>query len=210
MQVETDCAGVQRVLRQDDQEKLSVFKRLKERLEAALEAATPPPDLSEIASGMREAVIEQKAGVRVLRDALVESERLLSAERAQLETADRRRAMAAGIEDAETVEVAERFAARHRERAAVLERKVTAQREELSLAERDLAEMTLQLQEAARRVPQAAQSLNAAWNSVAEAGGARPGIDPEAELLRTQMDRAGREAAAEAKLEELKKKLGRS
>ena len=36
-----------------------MFRRLREALEAALAAATPPPDLGEIAARMREAVIEQ-------------------------------------------------------------------------------------------------------------------------------------------------------
>jgi hypothetical protein len=188
---------------------LSVFRRLRERLEAALAAATPPPDLGEIAAGMREAVIEQKAGVRAVREALAESGRLLETERARLETARRRRELAAGIEDGETVEVADRFVAKHSERVAVLERKVLVQQEELSLAERDLAEMTAQLQEAVRRVPQAERSANDAWRTLAEAGGERPGVDSGSEVLRSQLDRAMREASAEQRLEELKKKMGR-
>lgn len=187
-----------------------MFKRLRERLEAALAAATPPPDLGEIAAGMRDAVIEQKAGVRALQQALGEADAQLAHERAQLETAERRRELAAGIDDAETTQVAERFAARHRERVAVLERKVAAQREELALAERDLAEMTAQLQEAARKTPQAERSLGEAWASLGQAGAPRPGVDPADEALKSQMDRAAREAAATEKLEELKRKMGRS
>jgi len=77
--------------------RVSVFKRLRDRLEAALAAATPPPDLGEIAARMREAVIEQKAGVRAMRDALAEAERSLAREQEQLHTAERRREQAAGI-----------------------------------------------------------------------------------------------------------------
>src|SRR2546426_807434 len=39
------------------------------------------------------------------------------------------------------------------------------------------------------------------------AGGERPGVDLRDELLKSEMDRAAREAAAERQLEEMKKKL---
>jgi len=189
-----------------------MFRRLREALEAALAAATPPPDLGEIAARMREAVIEQKAGVAALREALEKDEQALAGERGQLETAERRRKLATDIGDAETVAVAERFIAKHRERGAVLEKKVAAQREELGLAERDLVEMRAQLAEAAKRRPglEGERSAEQAWRSLGEAGMDRPELDVEQEVLKAKMDRAAREAAAEAKLDELKKRMGRS
>jgi hypothetical protein len=189
-----------------------VFKRLREKLEAALAAATPPPDLAGIASEMREAVVEARAGVRRMREALEQAEHQLAGERGQLETAQRRGQLAADINDAETVDVAARFAAKHRERVSVLERKVAAQREELALAERDLAEMEGQLLELTRRRSglEAERSRAAAWEGLGAAGGQRPETDVEQELLRSRMDRAAREAEAAAKLEELKKRMGRS
>jgi hypothetical protein len=189
-----------------------MFRRLRDALERALAAATPPPDLREMTAQMREAVIEQKAAVRGVSDALAQSEQLLAGERGQLETAQRRRELAAGIGDQETVAVAERFIARHAEHVAVLERKVAAQREELALAERDLAEMTTQLQEAMRRQPSetAGRSADAAWGGLGAAGMDRPETDLEGELLRSRLERAGHEAAADAKLEELKKRMGRA
>jgi hypothetical protein len=187
-----------------------MFRRLRDALERALAAATPPPDLSEIASQMREAVIEQKAGLRAVREALGQAERQLEAERAELATAERRRGQAEAIGDAETVQIADRFIAKHRERAEVLEKKVAAQREETALAERDLAEMTAQLQEAARRAPAAGQASAAeAWNSLGAAGMDRPEADLEGELLKGRLAQAEREAAADAKLEELKKRMGK-
>jgi len=188
-----------------------MFKKLRDALERALEAATPPPDLGEIASRMREAVIEQKAGVRKMQEDLTTADRLLAAERSQLETAERRRTLAEGIDDRETVEVAEKFITRHRERIAVMEKKVVAQREELALAERDLADMTAQLQEAARRNPKltSERSTDAAWQGLGRAGMDRPEVDVEGEQLRGRLERAAREAAADAKLDELKKKMGR-
>lgn len=188
-----------------------MFKRLRDALERALAAATPPPDLGQIASQMREAVIEQKAGVRAMTAELVKVEELLVVERTQLATAQRRRELAAGIEDAETVTVAEKFILRHQERIVVLEKKVVIQREELSLAERDLTEMTTQLQEAARRNPSigSQRSADEAWSGLGQAGMDRPELDLEHDLLKTRVDRAAREAAADAKLDELKKRMGR-
>jgi hypothetical protein len=189
-----------------------MFKRLREALERALEAATPPPDLGQIASQMRDAVVEQKAGVRLMREELAKAEEQLAAEQGQLVIAQRRRDLASGINDAETVGVAEKFIARHQERTAMLEKKVVAQREELALAERDLAEMMTQLQEASRRNPalgDKGSSTEAAWNSLGEAGMDRPELDLEHELLKTRAQRAAREAEADARLDEMKKKLGR-
>lgn len=189
-----------------------MFRRLRDALEAALAAATPPPDLGELAARMREAVIEAKAGVGAMREALEKTEQQVAGERGQLETTERRRHLAEGIGDAETVEVADRYLAKHRERIAVLEKKVEAQREELALAERDLAEMTVQLAEAAKRRGglEAERSAERAWAGLGAAGMDRPETDLEQELLKTKLDRAAREAEADAKLEELKKRMGRS
>lgn len=188
-----------------------MFKRLRDALEAALEAATPPSDLGELASRMREAVIEAKAGAGAMREALEKAERQLAGERGQLETTERRRNLADGIGDAETVGVADRYLARHRERIGVLEKKVEAQRDELALAERDLTEMTAQLMEASKRRGgvEADRSADRAWAGLGAAGMDRPETDLEQELLKTKLDRAAREADADAKLEELKKRMGR-
>lgn len=188
-----------------------MFKRLRDALEAALAAATPPADLSQLASEMREAVIEAKAGVAATRQALEKTEQQLTVERVQIETTERRRALAEGIADAETVAVADRYLAKHRERLAMLEKKVAAERDELALAERDLAEMSAQLQEASKRRGgiEADRSADRAWAGLGSAGMDRPETDLEHELLKAKVDRAAREADADARLEELKKRMGR-
>jgi hypothetical protein len=188
-----------------------MFERLRAALDAALASATPPTDLREMAGQMQEAVIGAKTSVMAMREALAVSERELGLERQEIETAVRRRDLAAGIQDAETVEVAERFLARHQERFTVLERKVAAQREELALAERDLAEMRTQLDEVTKRraVKESDRSRDAAWASLGAAGVDRPEVDLEQEHLRSQMDRAAREAAADQALDALKKKMGK-
>ena len=189
----------------------SVFKRLREALEAALAGATPPEDLYDLAGCMRSALVEARAGLSALKDDLAKTERELALAQREIETAERRRELAAGIDDAETVQVAEAFVAKLRERAAVLEKKAAAQREEIALAERDAAEMTRQLEEVTKRrgAVDAGRSSAEAWASLGRAGVDRPELDPEQEALKTRMDRAAREAQADAKLEELKKRMGK-
>jgi len=186
-----------------------LFERLRDALRAALDAATPPGDVRDLARQMREAVVEAKLAVAETRDAVARTERELAAERARRADAERRGRLAAEIQDGETVEVAQRFSAKHRERVEVLERKLAALREELALYQRELGDMQAQLARAERDRPltEAERSAERAWRDLQAAGGARPGTDVRDELLKSEMDRAAREAAAERQLQELKKKM---
>jgi hypothetical protein len=174
-----------------------VFERLRAAINAALDAATPPADARELAAQMRQATIELRAAVARMRDDLGATDRQLEAERRARDDAARRGQLAAGIRDAETVGVAERFVARHGEHILVLEQKQGAQRAELALAERELADMTEQLQALQRQRAAGAR----------QAPRAVP--DPGDDLLSHQMDRAERERAADEQLRELKKRMGK-
>lgn len=158
---------------------------------------------------MREAVVEARVAVEETRDAVARTERELAQERQRLADAERRGRLAAEIQDHETTAVAQRFAAKHRERAGVLENKVAALRAELALYERELEDMQAQLARAEhdRPLTQAERAAELAWRDLQAAGGARPGVDPQDELLKSQLDRAAREAAADRQLRELKKKM---
>lgn len=162
-------------------------------------------------TSMRDAVIEMKAAVAGLRDGVARTERELGTERRALEDAERRGALADDIADAETAEVARRFVARHGERAAVLERRLAVQRDELALAERELAEMTDAFRAAqAGRAPGGVTSAERAWRDLEAAGGTRPETDLDGDFQRLAADRKLHEAAVEAQLAHLKKKLGRT
>ncbi len=186
-----------------------MFERLRDALRAALDAATPPGDLRDLARQMREAVVEAKLAVQETRDAVARTEAEHALERQRLADAERRGRLAAEIQDQETVDVAQRFAAKHRERVGVLERKLAALKDELAFTERELAEMQVQLARAERDRPltEAERSAERAWRDLQRAGGVRPGIVLQDELLKSEMDRAAREAAADRQLEELKKKM---
>lgn len=186
-----------------------MFERLRDALRAALDAATPPGDLRDLARQMREALVDAKVAVEEMRAALGRTDAALAAERQRLADAERRGRLAAEIQDQETVQVAERFTAKHRERAGVLERKLAAQREELALAERDLVDMQGQLTSADRGAPGGggASSTEQAWRDLQAAGGARPDVDLQHELLKADIDRAARERTADEQLDLLKKKI---
>jgi len=187
----------------------ALFERLRDAFRAALDAAAGPADLRVLARQMREAVVDAKVAVAEIQEAVARTDRELAVERQRLADAERRGRLAGEIQDQETVTVAERFTAKHRERIAVPERKLAAQREELALAQRELEEMQTQLKSAERDRPamQGDRSTEQAWRDVEGTGGARPGMDLQDELLKSDMDRAAREAAAARQLEELKKKM---
>lgn len=182
-----------------------MFEGLKARLDRLFrERGTTDPRA--VAAGLREALVEARLGIGAMRDALGATERELAAERRQLDDAERRGRLAAAIPDQETVAVAERFAARHRERIAVLERKVVVQRDEVALAVREVEEMTAQLRAGTFGSP-AADSIGAAWRDLEAAGATRP---LEEELLAEEADRRRRERAVEEQLAYLKRKMGKS
>lgn len=179
-----------------------MLEGLKARLDQLLRNA--PGDPRAYAAGLKEALLEARVGIGRMRDALAASERELAAEHTQLADAERRGRLAAAVPDPETVRIAERFAARHRERIGVLERKVVVQRDELALAERELDEMTSEAQRAAAAHP--SESIAAAWRDLESAGAARPDED---ERRQAETDRQRRESAIEAQLAYLKRKLGK-
>jgi hypothetical protein len=189
-----------------------VFEGLKARLEKILADHTVPGEPRQRAALLHSAVIEARVALAAMQDALSSTERHLASERKQLEDAERRGRLAAQIPDPETVQVAEQFAARHRERVSVLEKKLDAQREELALTEREVAQMTAELKQmrTTGTTPGGTTAAqDAAWRELENAGGVRPDTDVDGDLLRHQITRQQMDAAVEAQLEHLKKKLGK-
>jgi hypothetical protein len=210
MQVHQSDANPIRLLRQDLEEELTgVFERLRAAMQAALDAAAADP--RSVAGQMRAAVIEARTALERMQESVQLTERQLAAERRQLEDAERRGRLARGIQDTETVAVAERFAEKHRERVTVLEQKAEAQRKEFELARREYDEMKGELLAFEKNRPEtdAARRVEAAWRDIEAAGGTRPDGDADDAHLRRTIDRAAREAHAEAQLDELKKRMGK-
>jgi hypothetical protein len=181
-----------------------MFESIKARLEKLLRDHSRS-DPRAYLQGLREALLEAKAGVGIMRSALIVTERELEVERRQLADAERRGRLAAEVPDAETVLLAERFTTRHRERVEVLERKLLVQRDELALAEREVEEMLGQYR--AGRYGTGSDSIEAAWRDLEAAGGDRPDPASADERLRTESDQKLKEKAVEAQLAFLKSKL---
>lgn len=186
-----------------------MFEGLRSRIEQFLAQHTAPADARATIDMLHASVLDAKVSVSMMRDGLQSTERELVFEKRQLDDAERRGRLAAEIPDPETVAVAERYVVKHRERVAILERKLIVQRDELVLAEREVAEMTAQLRAARQGLGAGTASAGAAWRDIESAGGVRPETDVQDELLKSNLDRAAREAAADAQLAHLKRKLGK-
>jgi hypothetical protein len=186
-----------------------MFESLKAAIQDLLHGRVAPGDRRAVIANMKRALVSARLGAEDLREGVEQTRRRLATERDQLTTALRRKALAEGINDAETVALAAKYEQQYGERVAVLERKLDAQEAEALLAERELGEMMTQ--------------LKAASAGVGSATGGRPSQRPtDAELglpddskLHSELDgmarqraRADADASAEAKLAELKKRMG--
>ncbi len=207
LQIERRREGVYTLLCEDGSKKL-VFERLREALDAILDTAAPEG----IAAGlMHEAVVEARTSLDQMREQIARTEQRLNREREQLRDAERRRKLAEGIEDWETVEIAKRFAAKHSEHVSVLERKLEAQQAEAKLAQEEFSQMRQQLKQIRQKTmgADATARVEAAWRDIERAGGVRPDLDLERDQLRSQLDAATKESVADEQLRQLKKKMGR-
>lgn len=185
-----------------------MFESLKGTIHDLLNGRVAPTDRRAAIQQMKGALVSAKLGVEDLRDGVEVTRRKLATEREQLATVQRRKALAEGINDAETIALATKYEQQYGEHVAVLERKLEAQEAEAELAERELGEMMSQLKAA---------------NAGVGSGPAAPrGISdeelglPDDSKLHAELDNLSRtnkrnsaDADAEARLAELKKKMGR-
>lgn len=191
-----------------------MFDQLRDSLRS-LSGRLAPEERRRVVSSMRDAMVFAKMSLQQLRDAIKVTESRLAKERAELETVRRRQGLAAGIGDTETVAIAERFAAQHAERVAMLETKLMAQQQELTVGERELDEMGSQMRLAMAGVDPNANGANATAqrevdallnDDIAGLGSTAGMDDPAPHARRT---RAEREADAEDRLADLKRRMGK-
>lgn len=191
-----------------------MFENLRDSLRT-LSDRMAPDERRRVVATMRDAMTHAKLGLEDLRDAIRLTEQRISAERRELETARRRQGLAAGIDDQETVAIAERFATQHAERVAMLESKLMAQQHELALTEREYDEMSAQLRRAASGLAPNANDHDTAARREVDALFTGDGSDGGAESsdpLDTptpRRTRAEREADAEDRLAALKRRMGK-
>jgi hypothetical protein len=187
-----------------------MFENFRQALNSLLTRGTSPDERRALLAHMRETLARAKAGVEDLRDGLEQARTRLATERRELDTVRRRKKMAADVSDPQTVAVAERFEIHHAERVVVLEQKIAIQERELAMAEEEVREMTKAFKEAAAGAtpPGGAPSIDeAAAREVDEAleGSRRSDFDNLARARARQQ----RDADAEQRLAELKRRMGK-
>lgn len=186
-----------------------MFESLRATIADLVGGRVAPADRRGVITEMKRALVQAKLGVEDLREGVEVTRRRVAEQKAELETAIRRRTLAEGINDAETAALAAKYEAQHAERIAVLERKLEAQEAECGLAERDYDEMVAQLKKASVG---AGSGLHAGSRGPTDAELGLPDDAPlmgELDGLARARMRAEREAGADAALEALKKKMGR-
>ena len=129
----------------------------------------------------------------------------------------RRKTLAEKISDEETIRVAAAFAEKHAARAVILERKVEVFQAELVMRTQDLQDMEGVLSEYELTATETTADLHAGSNNAVDddvpsankssSSTTRTPAGEEDEFVMRKMQREARERAAEARLEELKKRM---
>ena len=180
------------------------FDNLRKSLEELMARATKPEDRRDVAHRMRETLVQAKVGLSEMQAALEKARTRLTHEERELETVRRRRQLAEGINDAETVRLATEYESKHTERVELLRKKVAVQEDEVRIAEADIAAMSADLR--------AVASGTGAWAPNVPTS-VSPDLDTplasEIEALGRARERATRQAEADQKLEELKRRMGK-
>jgi hypothetical protein len=187
-----------------------MFEKFRQQLNDLLDRATPPEDRRAMLARMKDTLVQARMGLDDLRSGLSATRVKLKLEERELETIERRKRLAEEIKDAETVAVATRFAAQQSEKVDVLRRKLEAQEAELSLAEREVGAMTEELRAAAAGISPGsvgAGPIGSATAADESAVGGDGGLRSDLDAMSRSRARSDREAEADAKLAELKRRM---
>ncbi|HEU4722335.1 MAG TPA: hypothetical protein VFS59_13330 [Gemmatimonadaceae bacterium] len=186
-----------------------MFDNFRQSLRDLMDRSTPPEERRAGLAQMKQTLVEARMGLDDLRAGIEATRKRLAAEQRELETVKRRKGLAAGINDLETVALAEKYESLHAERTEVLTRKLAAQESELALVEREVAEMTTALKGALSGATTGTplQSSESAELDEMLDGGARTA--EEIDALGRASNRSAREAEADQRLAELKRRMGK-
>jgi hypothetical protein len=186
-----------------------MFDHFRQSLRDLMDRSTPPEERRAGLAQMKETLVRARMGLDDLRAGIDATRKRLASEQHELETVRRRKGLAAGINDQETVALAEKYEALHAERTEVMTRKLSAQESELALAEREVAEMTAALKGALSGAttgtplkPSEEAELDAMLDRDA-------GVASEIDALGRASNRSAREAEADQRLAELKRRMGK-
>jgi hypothetical protein len=184
-----------------------VFDSFRRSFDELINRATKPEERRTVAARMKDTLVQARLGLDDMRSGLEKARQQLTVEERELETVRRRKQLAEGINDKETVDLAAKYEQMHAERVEVLRRKVDAQQAELGLAEREVGEMTAELRQvlAGGPVPNVAPGPSDADLGV----GGDTSLRDEIDSLGRSRARQERDADADRRLEELKRRMGK-
>lgn len=185
-----------------------MFDEIRHAFRDLLHGNVPPEGRRELISVMKETLVQARLALDDLREGVAVTKKRVERERMELETIRRRKGLAQGVGDAETVAVAERFESQQAQRLAVLEQKLGAQESELALVEHDVAEMKEQLRAAMAGVGSGmrAGTVDATRDPLDDE---KAGLEGQLNDLKRAERRQAANADADAALAELKKRMGR-
>jgi hypothetical protein len=187
-----------------------MFDNFRQSLRDLMDRSTTPEARRAGLAQMKQTLVQARMGLDDLRGGIEQTRQRLAAEQRELETVRRRKGLAAGINDLETVQLAEKYEVLHAERTDVLTRKLAVQESELAMVEREVAEMTTALKSAvsgAGGTPLQAESAAAEVDAMLDNAGAE--VAQEIDALGRASARSAREAEAERLLAELKRRMGK-
>ena len=182
-----------------------MFDELRASISDLLAGRVAPEDRRAMMHSMKETLVRAKMGVEDLRQGLSSTRVRLGNERKELETVQRRKQLAANINDAETVAIAERYEKQLAEKVDVLERKLAVQEAELMIVEQEVASMTADL-----------KAAMAGAGSIPRPSAPQDILETEDDQQRAELDdlvrarrRSATDAEADARLAELKRRMGK-
>lgn len=210
----------------------NAFREALDNFNKELHRDQVPEAVDRLLAGMRAEVAEAQARVRELEVQITRATAEAEREKAEAATARRRGKMAADIGDADTAEVATQYAASREERQRVLEQKAVAMKEELAIRSREVQDMLAKVKEAqaSRDGLTAAAGRTGARESLGAADDLFSELDRMAEKIGHEDARAQAaeelsdldleadpdfapppppEVDVDARLEELKRRMGR-
>jgi len=185
-----------------------MFDEVRQAFRDLLHGNVPPEGRRELIAIMKDTLVQARMAMDDLREGVEVTKKRVLVEMAELETVRRRKGLARGVGDEETVLIAERFEAQHAERLAVLEQKLLAQEGELAMVDREVAEMKEQLKSAMAGVGSGMRAGTVDTASDPLDPG-RAALDQQLNDLKRAERRASADAEADARLAELKKRMGR-
>ncbi|MGQ0641980.1 MAG: hypothetical protein ACT4P6_14615 [Gemmatimonadaceae bacterium] len=185
---------------------IALFEDIRQALRDLLSGSVPPNERRALLGDMRETLVRARMGLDDLRRGCEETRKRLAQELREHETVERRRALAEQIGDNETAAIAVRYAAHHAERIIVLQRKLESQEAERALVDGEVSEMTAQLKAA---MAGAGSGLAGGAATPDESLGDDESLRAELDNIKRAETRAARDAAADERLAELKRRMGK-